>query len=123
MSELDQIKSEIKNFSDRLDKHEDRFETSLSEISESLQKISEVMIKQEVHEQAQKVDREDINQIKKEVHELDKKAVLSAQSEENIKKTADEIKDMLKGALKWGAGIFATLIIVLVVAAIKAFSG
>jgi len=122
MNELEQINSKVSDLHHRLGKHEGKVETLLSEISESLQKITTVMVKQEVQEEAQKVDREDINQLKDKYHDLDKKADLAIQSEKNAHDTNVEIKAMLRGALKWGFGLFGSLMLVLVVAAIKAFS-
>lgn len=122
MSELEQVKAKVIDINNRLERHEGKIEKLLGEISESLQKITEVMIKQEVQEEASKVDREEINQLKDKYHELDKKADLAIQSEESIKKTADEIKETLKTALKWGFGLFGSLMIVLVVATIRALS-
>ncbi len=122
MRSLEQIDSKVEQIDDRLNSHEGKVERILGEMSESLQKITEVMIKQKVQEDAQKIDREEINQLNDKYHELDKKADLAIQSEENIAKTADEIKGTLKAALKWGFGLFGSLMIVLVVAAIKAFA-
>jgi D-ribose pyranose/furanose isomerase RbsD len=124
MSELEQriseISQKVSGIDQRLDRHEGKVEKILGEMSESLQKITEVMIKQEVQEEASKLDREEINQLKDKYHELDKKADLAIQSEESIKDTAKEIKTTLKGALKWGFGLFGSLMILLVAAAIRA---
>jgi D-ribose pyranose/furanose isomerase RbsD len=120
MSELEQVKAKLNDIDIRLERHEGKIEKLLGDISESLQKITEVMIKQEVQEEASKIDREEINQLKDKYHELDKKADLAIQSEESIKDTAKEIKTTLKGALKWGFGLFGSLMILLVAAAIRA---
>jgi len=122
MSELEQVKAKVNDIDNRLERHEGKIEKLLSEISESLQKITEVMIKQEVQEEASKVDREKITQLENKSHELDIKSELAIQSEVNIQKTADEIKDTLKTAMKWGFGLFGSLMLVLVAAAIRAFA-
>ncbi len=122
MSELEQVKAKVNDIDNRLERHEGKIEKLLSEISESLQKITEVMIKQEVQEEASKTDREKITKLEGKSHELEIKAELAIQSEESIKKTADEIKETLKTALKWGFGLFGSLMLVLVAAAIRAFS-
>lgn len=120
MSELELVKAKVIDIDSRLERHEGKIEILLGDISESLQKMTEIMIKQEVQEEASKVDREEINQLKDKYHELDKKADLAIQSEESIKDTAKEIKTTLKGALKWGFGLFGSLMILLVAAAIRA---
>ncbi len=122
MRSLEQIDSKVEQIDSRLNNHESKVEKILGEMSESLQKITEVMIKQEVQEEASKNDRVKITELESKCHSLDVKAELAIQSEENIKETAIEIKDTLKSAFKWGFGLFGSLMIVLVVAAIKAFS-
>lgn len=139
MSELEQIKAIVSEISRKVDDadrktnlrfehHEGKVEAVLGEMSESLKKITDLMIKQKVQEEALKTeressksDREKITRLENKYHELDKKADLAIQSEESIKDTAEEIKTTLKGALKWGFGLFGSLMIVLVVATIRAF--
>jgi seryl-tRNA synthetase len=124
MSELEQkiseINQKVSGIDQRLERHEGKIEKLLGDISESLHKMTEIMVKQEVQEEASKIDREKITKLENKYHELDIKAELAIQSEESIKKTADEIKTTLKGALKWGFGLFGSLMILLVAAAIRA---
>lgn len=138
MSELDQVNERVNEISrkvdsidislnQRLDHHEGGVVKILGEMSESLKQITEVMIKQEVQEEAlkserenSKSDREKITRLENKYHELDKKADLAIQSEVNIQKTADEIKETLKTAMKWGFGLFGSLMLLLVAAAIRA---
>ena len=122
MSEFQQINAKISAIDARLEKHEGKIELVLGDISESLKKISEVMIKQEIQEKALEENHEDIKTLQENYHGLDKELSLARQSEDNIAKTADEIKSSLKSALRWGAGIFGSLIIVLVVAFIKSLA-
>jgi len=140
MSELEQIKVIVNEISKKVDDadrktnirfehHEGRVEVVLGEMSESLKKITDLMIKQEVQEEALKTeressrsDREKITRLENKYHELDKKSDLAIQSEVNIQKTADEIKETLKTAMKWGFGLFGSLMLVLVAAAIRAFA-
>jgi len=122
MRSLEQIDSKVEQIDERLNTHESKVEKILGEMSESLQKITEVMIKQEVQDEASKNDRVKITNLESKCHELDIKAELAIQSEESIKETAKGIQKTLAGALKWAFGLFGSLMIVLVVAAIKAFS-
>lgn len=126
MRELEQkisdISQKVNGIDQRLDRHEGKVEKILGEMSESLQKITEVMIKQEIQEEASKIDRERITLMENKSHQLDIKSELAIQSEESIKETADEIKSILKVAMKWGLGLFGSLVLLLVAAAIKALS-
>lgn len=127
MNELEQIKAKVNDIDKSvqiidksIQRNEGKIEKLLADISESLQKITSVITKQEVQEEASKVDREKITNLENKYHELDKKSALSIQSEVSIEKTAVEIKNTLKTAMKWAFGLFGSLMLLLVAAAIKA---
>lgn len=107
MSNLENLESKISDIDKRLDRHEGKVESALDNIADSLQKISEVMFKQEQQGEIQKEQHEDIKALQKQSTELDKASALAVQS-------AVDIKGALKSIIRWGFGIFAALIIVLV---------
>ena len=123
MSNLENLESKISDIDKRLDRHEGKVESALDNIADSLQKISEVMFKQEQQGEIQKEQHNDIKALQQQSTELDKASALAIQREESMDKSATEIKSALKSTIRWGFGIFASLIIVLVGAAFKAFQG
>ncbi len=81
------------------------------------------MFKLEAQGEEQKEQREDIKELQKQSIELDKASALAIQREESMEKSAAEIKDVLKGSVRWGFGLFASVAIVMIAAAFKAFQG
>lgn len=125
-----EVNSSIQNLSDKVDHHQGELNSVLNSLVGAVEKVATVLVKQE----AQEKEIEEINATQKEqqakIHELDKKADLAVQSERNIVEAAKEMKENSKegnaeikkylgGALKWGAGIFASLIVGLVILAFK----
>lgn len=125
-----EVNSSIQNLSDKVDQHQGELNSVLNSLVSAVEKVATVLVKQE----AQEKEIEEINTTQKEhqlkLHELDKKADIAVLSEQNIIKAAEEmklnskesnseIKKYLGGALKWGAGIFASLIVGLIILAFK----
>lgn len=125
-----EVNSSIQNLSDKVDQHQGELNSVLNSLVSAVEKVATVLVKQE----AQEKEIEEINSTQKEqqakIHELDKKADMAVLSERNIveaakemkedsKESNAEIKKYLGGALKWGAGIFASLIVGLVILAFK----
>ena len=125
-----EINSSIKDLSDKVDQNQGEINSVLNSLVGAVEKVATVLVKQEALEK----ETEKINSTQKEqqikLHELDKKADMAILSEKNIIKTAEEIKKdskennaeikkYLGGALKWGAGIFGSLIAGLVILSFK----
>lgn len=125
-----EVNSSIQNLSDKVDQHQGELNSVLNSLVSAVEKVATVLVKQE----AQEKEIEEINSTQKEqqakIHELDKKADMAVLSERNIVEAAKEMKENSKesnveikkylgGALKWGAGIFASLIVGLVILAFK----
>lgn len=103
---------------------------SNKEVADAVNKVSSVLMKQEAQELVVEEHHEQIEKIKNEhqvlkdyvkdsEHNLDKKVDLMQQSADNMIKALSENRSFILSVVKWGAGIFGSLIISVIVLALK----
>lgn len=102
--------SEIKTLTEKIDK-----------LSELVEKVAVVIVRQDAHESAMDDLKDDIKIIKTDLSQLKVDVAVAKESSENHEKQSNKIADSISGAIKWGAGIAASLIVAGVCGAVALF--
>lgn len=103
---------------------------SNKEVADAVNKVSSVLVRQEAQERVVEEHQEQIEKLKQNhqdfkdhvkdsEHNLDKKVDLIIQSAENMTSSLKENRGFILSVIKWGAGIFGTLIISVIVLSLK----
>lgn len=102
--------SEIKTLTEKIDK-----------ISELVEKVAVVIVRQDAHESTMNEFKAETKEIRVILSRLEVDIAVAKESAENHERQSNKIAESISGAIKWGAGIAASLIVAGVCGAVALF--
>jgi demethoxyubiquinone hydroxylase (CLK1/Coq7/Cat5 family) len=102
--------SEIKTLTEKIDK-----------LSDLVEKVAVVIVRQDAHESAIDEFKSETKELRTILSKLEVDIAVTKESAENHERQSNKISDSISGAIKWGAGIAASLIVAGVCGAVTLF--
>lgn len=104
--------SEMAKLTDKIDK-----------LSELVEKVAVVIVRQDAHDEAMDEVKQEVKALQSDISQMKIDVAVAKESARNHEEMSKRTNDSISAAIKWGAGIAATLIVAGVIGTISALSG